>query len=58
MTAALGLCMSVCMSVASVVWPYDTEIAASYAQLFAPAEGVKMITTTAEGRELYSVGIT
>ncbi|MCI5133181.1 MAG: rhodanese-like domain-containing protein, partial [Candidatus Electrothrix sp. EH2] len=45
MTAALGLCMSV----ASVAWSYNAELAASYEKLFAPAEGVKV------GEELHFI---
>ena len=45
MTAALGLCMSI----ASVAWSYDAEMAASYAQLFTPAEGAEV------GKELHFI---
>ena len=45
MAAAIG----VCMSVASAAWSYDAEMAASYAKLFAPAEGVKV------GKELHFI---
>lgn len=43
--AAIGLCMSV----ASTAWSYDTEMAQSYAKLFAPAEGGKV------GKELHFI---
>ncbi|MGB5684604.1 MAG: rhodanese-like domain-containing protein [Candidatus Electrothrix sp.] len=45
MAVAIGLCMSV----ASAAWSYDAEMAKSYAQLFAPAEGVKV------GKELHFI---
>jgi len=45
MSAAIGICMSI----ASAAWSYDAEMAASYAKMFAPAEGAKV------GKELHFI---
>ncbi|MDU9048514.1 MAG: rhodanese-like domain-containing protein [Candidatus Electrothrix sp. Rat3] len=45
----MAVAIGVCMSVASAAWSYDAKMAASYAKLFAPAEGVKV------GKELHFI---
>ncbi|XOF34294.1 MAG: rhodanese-like domain-containing protein [Candidatus Electrothrix sp. YB6] len=45
MLAAVGICIST----SSAAWSYNTEMAASYAELFAPADGAKV------GKELHFV---